>query len=263
MSQKLEQLCLFICSSDNTHDVFEALHGRLIQAWPLSKIPGYVGINHQTIPAPLQAVRAPASGWRTELLQQIQSLPEQVDYIVLVLDDFFFHRAVQLDSIVRYVHVLQCQHGDYLRLKPLERALIPSMFRQLRRLFGLLPDIERLGQGEPYYSSLQVAIWRRTYLIERLDSPGNIWAFEHEVPPGSRHFAVTAPCLEYEHLVEKGKWYQYAPDVLQIPASSPIFKRGFEESSLKNFKAYQRFKFMLVGYAVFRLRRLLAPRVKP
>jgi len=197
------------------------------------------------------------------LLQQVRALPEQVEQIALVLDDFFFHSAVSLDTLQRLSKLLDEERGDYLRLKPLERALIPSIFRQLCRLFGLLPDIERLGQGEPYYSSLQVAIWRRTYLIERLDSPGNIWAFEHEVPPGSRHFAVTAPCLEYEHLVEKGKWYQYAPDVLQIPASSPIFKRGFEESSLKNFKAYQRFKFMLVGYAVFRLRRLLAPRVKP
>lgn len=257
------RLCVFVCSSDNTHDVFEATHERLLQTWPLSVIPAYVGTNTQAVHAPLQAVHAPVSGWRTELLQQIRALPEQVEQIALVLDDFFFHSAVQLDTLQRLSKLLSEEHGDYLRLKPVERALIPSVFRQLRRLFGPLPVIERLSQGEPYYSSLQVAIWRRAYLTERLDSPGNIWAFEHEVPPRSRHYAVTAPCLEYEHLVEKGKWYRYAPDVLQIPASSPIFKRGFEENALKNFKAYQRFKFMLVGYAVFRLRRRLSSYVKP
>jgi hypothetical protein len=258
-----ERLCIFVCSSDNTHDVFEATHERLLQTWPLTAIPAYVGTNSRSVPAPLQAVRAPASGWRTELLQQIRALPEQVEHIALVLDDFFFHKAVQLNTLQRFSSLLSQEQGDYLRLKPVERALIPSMFRRLRRLLGLLPDIERLVLGEPYYSSLQVAIWRRAYLIERLDRPGNIWAFEHEAPPGSRHFAVTAPCLDYEHLVEKGKWYRFAPDVLQVPASSAVFRRGFEEGMLKNFKAYHRVKFMLVGYTVFRLRRCLSSRVKP
>lgn len=253
-------LCIFVCSSDNTHDVFEATCKRLLETWPLSAIPGYVGTNTQAVPAPLQAMRAPANGWRAELLQQIQSLPCQVDQVALLLDDFYFHSAVQIDTLQRFSEVLRREQGDYLRLRPLERALIPSMVRRLRVLFGLMPDVERLARGEPYYSSLQVAIWRRTYLTERLGSPGSIWKFEHEAPSDSRHFAVTSPCLEYEHLVEKGRWYRFAPDVLKVPASSPIFKRGFEQSALKNFKSYHRVKFMLVGYAVFRARRFLSSR---
>jgi hypothetical protein len=255
-------LCVFVCSSDNTFDVFEATCERLMQTWPLQAIPAYVGTNTRSVPAPLQAVHAPASGWRAELLQQIEALPEQVEQIALVLDDFFFHSPVPLDKLQHLSRFLSQVQGDYLRLRPLERALLPSMARRLRRLLGLLPGVERLHQDEPYYSSLQVAIWRRTYLTERLRSPGNIWAFEHEAPTGSRHFAVTAPCLNYEHLVEKGKWYRFAPEVLKLPASSPTFKRGFEPGALMNFKAYHRLKFMLVGYAVFRVRRRLSSRFK-
>lgn len=254
---------MFVCSSDNTHDVFEAIHERLLITWPLSDIPGYVGTNTLPVPAPLQAVRAPVSGWRTELLQQIQALPQHVEHIALVLDDFFFHDAVPLDTLRRSSEFLFREQGDYLRLRAVERALLPSVFRKLRRLLGLLPEVERLHRSEPYYSSLQVAIWRRAYLTERLSVQGSIWEFEHVAPAGSRHFAVTAPCLNYEHLVEKGKWYRFAPGVLQVPASSPLFKRGFESGALKHVKAYQRFKFMLVGYAVFRTRRLLSSRLKP
>lgn len=256
-------LCLFVCSSDNTHDVFNATFGNLLTTWPVRELSTFVGTNTRDVPEPLAAVHAPVNGWRKELLYQIQSLPPQIEYVTLLLDDFFFHEPVQEKLLLDLAARLHDLRGDYLRLRPVERAVLPWVIRRIRSILGLLPAVEQLKTSEPYYSSLQVAIWRREYLIARLSTDGSIWDFEHEVPKNSRHFAITKARLNYDHLVEKGKWYRSAPKLLDLPSTSPVFARGFEPDPFKNAKLYNRLKFMLIGYTVFRIRRLLSSRVSP
>ncbi len=46
--------------------------------------------------------------------------------------------------------------------------------------------------SEPYYSSVELAIWKRSYLRSLLRQPGSIWEFEHIVT-NERHYAVWKP----------------------------------------------------------------------
>jgi hypothetical protein len=85
-----------------------------------------------------------------------------------------------------------------------------------------------LSFSEPYYSSVAVAIWKRSYLKSPLREPGSIWAFEHTVT-NERHYAVWEAILEQDQNVTKGRWSLRARRRLAKQGISfPATKRQFE-----------------------------------
>lgn len=247
--------CIFVSSSDNTYDVFSLVSGSVAEKWPAEGFDFYVGLNEKFANAPFHAVSAPASGWRTELEHQINALPDKFRYIILILDDFYFYEKVDSNALARLIGMVRERKLHYLRLKPLERSGLGKMLEFLRSLRKNSDDIVRLADDEPYYSSLQVAVWDRTHLSKMLKQSGSIWEFEHGVIAGSKHFATRRKFLRYNHLVEKGKWFKHAPKTLGCCDPQSFQRRGFEQSFLKHSKLYNRVKFFLFGYAFLRFRR--------
>lgn len=252
-----QDTCIFVSSSDNTYDVFSLVSGSVAKKWPAEAFDFYVGLNEKIAKAPFHTISAPVSGWRTELEYQISALPEKFRYIILILDDFFFYEKVDPDELARLMDMVRGRHIHYLRLKPLERSGLGKAIVFLRCLVGgnNQDGIIRLTNDEPYYSSLQVAIWDRAHLSNMLTQSGSIWEFEHNVIAGSEHYATTRKFLRYDHLVEKGKWFKHAPETLDYCDPGSFEQRGFEQSLLKHSRIYNRIKFFLFGYAFFRLRR--------
>jgi len=252
--------CIFISTSDNTFDVFQLIGPRILKILPVTNLPLYVGLNKRVADSPFKTIQTTPSGWKTELDRQIKSLPTDIGYVILILDDFWFHENIERNYLEGCIDLAKEMQADYLRLRPLERSFLIKVYRYFKGLLIKQSCAERLNQHEPYYSSLQVAIWKRDYLLERLKLKGNIWDFEHISPPGSRHFALTRSELRYEHLVEKGKWYPHAPKLIGIDKDSCLFRRGFNKNLTLSNRLYHRLKFLLIGYGAFRLRKFIANR---
>lgn len=251
----MNDCCLFVSSSDNTFDVFSLVSDSVVKNWPVTDFTFYVGLNVQTATAPFQTITTPVSGWRTELESQINALPQSIHYIILILDDFFFHEKVDSNELLYFLNLMRGQKIDYLRLKPLERSAVGGFFQFFKNFRCGVERVNRLVYDEPYYSSLQAAIWDRSYLLKMLTQDGSIWEFENKVIVGSKHYAVNKKFMYYEHLVEKGKWFKYAPSSLGFSDSNRFDNRGYVRSGMKNSKFFNKLKFGLFGYTFFKLRR--------
>lgn len=250
----MDDTCVFISSSDNTYDIFDLVSGSVVENWQGEGFDFYVGLNVKVAETPFNTISAPASGWRTELRDQVNALPDKFRYVILLLDDFFFYERVDPVELARLMGIVRKQHLQYLRLKPLERSGWGKVLFILRGLGRNSDGIIRLTADEPYYSSLQVAIWDRCHLAKLLEQSGSIWEFEHNVIAGSEHYAVARRFLRYNHLVEKGKWFKHAPKTLNCRDPESFAHRGFEQSLLKHSRIYNRIKFFLFGYVFFRFR---------
>ena len=254
----MRDFCVFVCSSDNTFDVFSLMSENISKNWPVNDVDIYVGLNSEIAKAPFHVVSAVPAGWMTELECQIKALSEQYQYIILLLDDFFFYNKVGFEDLTILINEVKERNIDYLRLKPQERSGIGKMFLYVSQMLRGQSIITKLSYSEPYYSSLQVAIWKRPYLLNLLSQGGSIWEFEHRVVKDSVHYAVTHPVLRYEHLVEKGKWFKYAPAILDCESLSEFEKRGFDDSVIQHSRRYKKIKFFIFGYVVFKTRAMLS-----
>jgi len=118
-------------------------------------------------------------------------------------------------------------------------------------------EIVRINPTEPYYSALQVAIWRRDYLQNLLANSGTIWNFEHLQTPGSLHFAVRHKFLNYEHLVEKGKWNPFALSLIVNFNPKYLVRRDINWRHGRVQIYFDKIKFAIFGYSIFKTKRAL------
>lgn len=252
-------VCVFVASSDNTRDVFVHVFQSFARNWPDCPFPRYVGQN--TLPftgTPLpgfHALLAPVSGWATELAAQLEQLPDSVEYVLLFLDDFFLLSPVETAKLFRIVTEATARNLEYLRLIPIARSIPDRIFR---RFCACTPisTWERISPDAPYYSSLQVALWKRDYLVQLLTADLNIWQFEHLSMPNSAHYAICGcPPIKYTHLVEKARWQRFARRALlrEGISFSPGKRRVVSPwGGLK--RRVDILKFGLIGYSWVRLR---------
>jgi hypothetical protein len=208
-------VAVFVCSSDSRRDVLDRVLPSIAKFWPDRPYPLYVGLNSAGRPLPIgTAVLAPASEWHRESAQQLAQIAE--DYVIVVLDDFLFGAPVDQARIADLVSAASSSALTYLRLTPLGRSLFARLTGQ--RPPELQPGIERIRPRRPFYSGLQIAIWRKQHLQSMLRRPLTIWEFEHCCVPGSVHGAIKdRPPIVYRHLVERGRW---------LPDARSLLRRG-------------------------------------
>ena len=97
----------------------------------------------------------------------------------------------------------------YLRLVPVTRNWFGRMMRKMiAEPWDELP-FRPLLASEPYYSSTEMAIWEREYLVEQLAHPIDAWSFEHLIS-NRGHWAVHEPVFEQHQIVHKGRWHRRA-----------------------------------------------------
>ena len=245
-----------ICSSDNTHDVLDLVFLKntgVFHVWP-DKI--YVGCNKNRENTPFSTLPAPyLGGWREELLCQLSELKKRTtaDYVFLLLDDFYFFKPVCFEVIHKHVLYASENNLDYLRLVPLRRSFVISIYMYFS---SIGKEYIRIKSIEPYYSSLQPSIWKIDYLVELLKSPCNIWEFEHLSVVNSKHAAVTKNFLFYTHLVEKGKWLPKALNIIDSNFHNMMYRRGIHGYNFFDKPLLTNIKFKIFGYSSLRYRKL-------
>jgi hypothetical protein len=230
------RFCVLVTSSDRARDVFEIVFQNAESIWRDCDWPRFVGFTgkHSSLYG-FQAVSAKGpSDWRQEVGDYLDALPEL--------------NAIA-DLMVR-------ENLAYVRLVPVTRNFAGRIVEYFRRKLDKRP-LRPISTAEPYYSSVELAIWKRSYLRSLLRRPGTIWEFEHTISD-ERHYAVWEPVIEQHQVVTRGKWNRSAPRLLARQGLSLAnSKREFQSFGPWLRKMRESISFQLAGFLSFRLRRRL------
>ena len=258
MSGPQQHVCVVVGSSDNTVDVARQVLPAFDRYWPDCPYARYILLSTPAArfahPGWQRIESGSTTGWRPELIAGLRQIPEQYEYVLLFLDDFLLIGDVDTARLERLLFQGLQMHAAYLRLVPPERS-IWTRYRLHSRRDGMV----RMKSSEPYYSSLQLAMWQRRHLLDMLAAPGNIWDFEHQRPTSGAHYAVIGPSpCPYVHVVEKGRWMPYAPQLFAAAnldfatGPRPLLDRSYHQRHL-----LKKLQFALTGYGPMRTRQWL------
>lgn len=203
-------LSILISSHSRAFDLWHITHFFFKKNWPDCPYPIYLGANgvNRIEYCPKDWIyinKGEDVSWSKSLKDYLDSIP--TDYILLLLDDFVLLRPVNQESIDDAFKFLVKNDGVMLRLVPNPKGSI-----YVNKKFSLIDVKNRV----PYITSLQAAIWKKSFLIELLKYDYNPWEFEikaGKTPECLKYynklFVSNTPLLHYKHYVEKGKFYPF------------------------------------------------------
>lgn len=255
----LRQFCVLVAASDRATDVFKITFKNADTIWRDVKWRRYVGFTSKH-PDMLGFKSLPARSnaeWRGRVGDYLDDLPDEIRYVMLIVEDFLFTSpidAVALNAIAE--RILQ-NDLSYVRMVPVPRNYLGRLLEYFRRMLDTRP-FRPLAFSEPYYSSLEVSIWKRDYLRSLLRRPGTVWEFEHVVG-NERHYAVWRPALNYVGLGAREKWNREASRLLAQQGT--ILEKSMREQQTVKYefrRIRQRIVFEMIGFLSFRIRRYLS-----
>lgn len=252
------RFCVLVTSSDRARDVFETVFQNSEAVWRDCDWPRYVGFTSKhpgLYGFTAVAAKRPAE-WRDEVCDYLDALPDEIEYVLRIDEDALFLSPVNGAELNAIADLMVEQNLSYVSLIPVRRNLPGLIIEFFRRKLDKRP-LRPLAFSEPYYSSVCVAIWKRSYLRSLLMQPGSIWEFEHIIT-NERHYAVWKQVLDQDQIVRKGKWHRRAPRLLARQGLSLAdTKREFQPvgSWLRDFR--EKITFATVGFLSFRIRRRL------
>ncbi|MFK5882355.1 MAG: hypothetical protein QM482_09090 [Sulfurospirillum sp.] len=167
------------------------------------------------------------------LMSYLESINEE--YFILMLDDFMILEKVNNNLIKKAFKFIKSKNGVYLRLTP-----NPKGDTKIDNDFSRI-DVKSYV---PYITSLQMAIWKKEFLIQLLSYNFSPWEFEvkagktKESLSNSDGFYVTNyNFITYTHFVEKGKFYPFLKDILKQEGLPLNSTRAFlSEEDLQNIR---------------------------
>jgi len=182
------------------------------------------------------------------LMSYLESIDEE--YFILMLDDFIILEEVDNVKIEKAFNFIRSNNGVYLRLVP-----NPKGDLRIDKDFSKI-DVK---SNVPYITSLQMAIWKKEFLIKLLSYDFSPWEFEvkagktNESLLNSDNFYVTNyNFITYTHFVEKGKLYPFLKDLLK--------KEGLPLNSTRAFLSEEELKKIRDSYLKKSIRKLLPSR---
>jgi hypothetical protein len=252
------RFCVLVSSSDHGRDIFEIVFQNAETIWRDCDWPRFVGFT--TEQPDIYGFKALAakkpSNWQGELRDQLDSLPDGIEYVLLIIEDAFFTSPVNGGELNAIADLIAREDLHYVNLIPLRRNLPGLVIEYFRKKLSKHP-LRGFSLSEPYYSSFGVVIWKRSHLRWLLRQPGSIWDLEHIVTR-EPHYAVWKKVLNPDHLVIKGKWATRARRKLArqgITISDS--KRSFRPFSSRLRDIRETIVFQAVGFLSFRIRRRL------
>jgi hypothetical protein len=250
------KFCVFITTSDRALDIFEIVYRNAEMVWRDCDWPRYVGLttDHPDLYGFKVLTAKVPGGWREEMLDQFEQLPAEIEYVLRIDADALFMAPINGAELNGIADLMIEQDLSYVRLIPVTRNIAGRIIEYFRRKLDGRP-LRRISFSEPYYSSVELAIWKRRYFTELLRDPGTQWEFEHTVT-SERHYAVWKLLVEQHQIVRRGKWNRNAARLLARQGLSLArSNRKFQSVGewLRNKR--EATSFQLAGFWSFRLRR--------
>jgi DNA-binding MarR family transcriptional regulator len=253
-----DRFCVLITSSNRGRDIFEIVFQNAEMIWRDCDWPRYVGFTSKY--PDIYGFKALSSkgpsDWRGEVGDYLDALPSHIEYVLRIDEDALFMSPVDGNKLNAIADLMIRDDLSYVRLVPVTRNFPGRVTEYFRRKLDKQP-LRLISFSEPYYSSVELAIWKRSYLRSLLGQPGTIWEFEHTVG-NERHYAVWRPIVEQHQIVTRGKWNFKAPRLLarqglSLANSQREFQTG--RSWLRGMR--EKLSFQLAGFLSFRIRRRL------
>lgn len=252
------RFCVLVNSSDRARDIFEIVFQNAETIWRNCDWPRFVGFTSKypdTYGFKAIAAKAP-SDWCGELRDHLDNLPDEIEYVLRMDEDALITSPVDGSKLNALAELMVRHDLAYLRLVPVTRNLPGRIIEYFRRKLDRRP-LRPISFSEPYYSSVELAIWKRDYLRSLLGQVRSNRELEHKVTD-EQHYAVWKKFIDQDQIVTAGKWAFRAPRVLarqgiQLTNS----KREFQ--TLRSWLRWgrQRVSFELAGFISFRIRRRL------
>jgi len=157
------------------------------------------------------------------LMSYLESIDDE--YFILMLDDFIILKQIDNGKIKKAFEFIKSNNGVYLRLVPNPKGdlKIDNDFSKI--------DVK---SSVPYVTSLQMAIWKKDFLIKLLSYDFSPWEFEvkagktkESLSNGDGFYVTNYDFISYTHFVEKGKFYPFLKDILKKEEISLNSKRAF------------------------------------
>lgn len=251
-----DRFCILVAASDRAKDIFEITFQNTDAIWRDVNWRRYVGFTtkHPDILGFKSLSAKSDVDWRGRVGDYLDSLPDEIRYVMLVVEDYLFASPInemELNAVAEQI----CRSDlAYVRLVPVHRNFPTGIFEYLRRTMNKRP-LRALASSEPYYSSLEPAIWKRDYLRTLVRQPGTVWEFEHIVRT-ERHYAVWRPVVKYVGIVGREKWHREAPRLLeQQGLSLGNSTRARHTIKYELRRTREKISFAMFGYLSFRIRR--------
>jgi len=252
------RFCVLITSSDSGRDIFETVFQNAETIWRNCDWPRFVGFTskHRDLYGfKTLAAKGPFE-WRKAVVDYLDALPEQIEYVLRVDEDALFMAPIDGDKLNAIADLMIREDLAYVRLVPVTRNFAGRIVEYFRRKLDKRP-LRLISFSEPYYSSVELAIWRRSYLRSLLKQPGTIWEFEYTVS-NERHYAVWTLLVEQHQIVTRGKWSRDAPRLLARQGLTlGNSKREFQSRRSWLRQLRERMSFQIAGFLSFRIRRRL------
>lgn len=182
------------------------------------------------------------------LMSYLENIEEE--YFILMLDDFVILEEVDNAKIEKAFEFIKANNGVYLRLTP-----NPKGDLKIDKDFSKI-DVKSYV---PYVTSLQMAIWKKEFLMKLLSYDFSPWEFEvkagktKESLSNSDGFYVTNyDFITYTHFVEKGKFYPFLKDLLK--------KEGLPLNSTRAFWSEEELRKIKDSYLKKSIRKLIPSR---
>jgi hypothetical protein len=252
------RFCVLVSSSDRGRDIFEIVFQNSEAIWRDCDWPRYVGFTskHRDMYGFKAITVKTPSDWRGEVGDYLDALPDHIEYVLRIDEDVLFMSPVNGEKLNAIANLMVCEDMPYVRLIPVSRNLPGRMIERLKRRLSKAP-LRRLSFSEPYYSSVGLAIWKRSYLRSLLSKPGTIWEFEHTVT-NQPHYAVWESILDQDQIVIKGKWsWRSARQLARQGLNLANTKREFQTPAAWLVGIRERISWELAGYSSFRIRKWL------
>ena len=249
---------MLVTSSDQGRDIFEIVFQKAETIWRDCDWPRFVGFTTQH--PDLYGFKALAAKgpfeWRQSVVDYLDALPEQIEYVLRIDEDALFMSPVNGSKLNAIADLMVRDNLSYVRLVPVTRNFTGRAVENFKRMVDKRP-LRPISSSEPYYSSVELAIWKRDYLRSLLRQPGTIWEFEHTVTDVP-HYAVWEPVFEQDQIVIKGRWALRAPRQLARQGLS----LADSKRELQSFGSFlrgvrERISFETAGFLSFRIRRRL------
>src|SRR5215469_5092575 len=154
--------CVLVSSSDRARDIFEIVFQNSEMIWRDCDWPRYVGFTskHPDMYG-FKAIAAKApSDWRGEVGDYVDALPDHIEYLMRIDEDVLFLSPVDGDKLDAIADLMVQKNLSYVRLDPVSRNLPGRIIEYFRRKLDKRP-LRQLSFSEPYYSSLELSIWKR------------------------------------------------------------------------------------------------------
>lgn len=250
--------CVLVSSSDRGRDIFEIVFQNSDRIWKhcnWRRFAGFTSMYPDMYGFKSLAAKRP-SNWQGELVDHLDKLPEEIEYVMLTFEDALFLEPVDGDRLNVIAGLMVRDGLSYVSLLPLRRNFIGVVVEFIRKKCSVYP-LRRVSFSEPYYSSVAAVIWKRSYLKSLLQQPGLIWDFEHIVTD-EPHYAVWDAAINHDQLVTRGRWsYRSKRRLAGQGINFAKTTREFRTygSVIRDFR--EKVVFFLFGFLSFRARRRL------